>query len=54
MNALGKAGIHDGVKETSVIFAAILGAALLQERMGRWRIAGALLVALGAASIRWS
>lgn len=42
------------LRETSVIFAAILGAALLQERMGRWRIAGALLVALGAASIRWS
>ncbi|MEW6512643.1 MAG: EamA family transporter [Pseudomonadota bacterium] len=42
------------LRETSVIFAAILGAWLLKERMGRWRIAGALLVALGAASIRWS
>ncbi len=42
------------LRETSVIFAAILGAVLLKERMGRWRIAGALLVALGAASIRWS
>ncbi len=42
------------LRETSVIFAAILGAWLLRERMGRWRIAGALLVALGAASIRWS
>jgi drug/metabolite transporter (DMT)-like permease len=42
------------LRETSVIFAAVLGALLLNERMGRWRIAGALLVALGAASIRWS
>jgi drug/metabolite transporter (DMT)-like permease len=41
------------LRETSVIFAAILGAWLLKERMGRWRIAGAFLVALGAAAIRW-
>lgn len=41
------------LRESSVIFAALLGAFLLKERMGRWRIAGALLVALGAASIRW-
>ncbi|MCX8018201.1 MAG: EamA family transporter, partial [Rhodocyclaceae bacterium] len=42
------------LRETSVIFAAILGAWLLKERMGRWRIAGAVLVALGAIAIRWS
>jgi len=42
------------LRETSVIFAAILGAVLLKERMGRWRIAGALLVALGAMTIHWS
>jgi drug/metabolite transporter (DMT)-like permease len=41
------------LRETSVIFAAILGAWLLRERMGRWRIAGAVIVALGAATIRW-
>jgi drug/metabolite transporter (DMT)-like permease len=41
------------LRETSVIFAALLGAILLKERMGRWRISGAMLVALGAASIRW-
>jgi drug/metabolite transporter (DMT)-like permease len=41
------------LRETSVIFAALLGSILLKERMGRWRIAGAVLVALGAASIRW-
>jgi len=42
------------LRETSVIFAAILGAWLLKERMGRWRIAGAMLVALGAVAIRWA
>lgn len=42
------------LRETSVIFAAIFGAWLLKERMGRWRIAGAVLVALGAIAIRWS
>ncbi len=42
------------LRETSVIFAAILGAWLLKERMGRWRIAGATLVAAGAAAIRWA
>ncbi|MCX8146498.1 MAG: EamA family transporter [Azovibrio sp.] len=42
------------LRETSVIFAAILGAWLLKERMGRWRIAGAVLVALGAIAIRLS
>jgi drug/metabolite transporter (DMT)-like permease len=41
------------LRETSVIFAALMGTWLLKERMGRWRAAGATLVALGAASIRW-
>jgi drug/metabolite transporter (DMT)-like permease len=41
------------LRETSVIFAAVLGAVVLKERMGRWRIAGAILVAAGAVSIRW-
>ncbi len=42
------------LRETSVIFAAAMGAWLLKERMGRWRIAGAMLVALGAVAIRWA
>jgi drug/metabolite transporter (DMT)-like permease len=41
------------LRETSVIFAALLGAWLLRERMGRWRIAGATLVACGSVCIRW-
>lgn len=42
------------LRETSVIFAAILGAWLLREHMGRWRIVGAFIVAFGAASVRWA
>ncbi len=42
------------LRETSVIFAAILGTWLLKERMGRWRIIGAIIVALGAIGIRWA
>jgi drug/metabolite transporter (DMT)-like permease len=42
------------LRETSVIFAAFLGTWLLKERMGRWRIAGAVLVALGAMAIRFA
>jgi len=41
------------LRETSVIFAALLGAWLLKERMGAWRIAGATIVAAGAVMIRW-
>lgn len=42
------------LRETSVIFAALMGTKLLRERMGRPRIGGALLIALGAAVIRWA
>lgn len=41
------------LRETSVIFAALLGTWLLREPMGHWRIAGAALVMLGAVAIRW-
>ncbi len=42
------------LREISVIFAALLGTWFLGERMGRWRIMGAALVGIGAASVRWS
>jgi len=42
------------LRETSVVFAAVLGALVLKEQMGRSRIAGALLVGLGAAALRWA
>jgi drug/metabolite transporter (DMT)-like permease len=40
------------LRETSVIFAAIIGSTLLQERLGRLRIAGAVVVACGIAALR--
>ncbi len=41
------------LRETAVIFAAVLGAWLLKERMGRWRVLGSALVASGAVFIRF-
>jgi drug/metabolite transporter (DMT)-like permease len=41
------------LRETSVIFAALLGAFVLKERLGHWRVVGAIGVAMGAAAIRW-
>jgi drug/metabolite transporter (DMT)-like permease len=40
------------LRETSVIFAAVIGSTLLKERMGRLRIAGAVVVACGIAALR--
>ena len=53
MWALGRAqvGAVAALRETSIIFAALLGTALLRERMTRGRVASTLLVAAGAAAI---
>ena len=40
------------LRETSVLFAAIIGCALLKERLGVWRIAGATVIAAGMAMLR--
>ena len=40
------------LRETSVLFAAIIGATLLKERLGAWRIAGAATIAVGMAMLR--
>ncbi len=40
------------LRETSVIFAAVMGALVLKEPLGTWRIAGAVAVGLGVAAIR--
>lgn len=40
------------LRETSVIFAALLGTTVLREKMGSWRAGGALVIALGAVVIR--
>jgi drug/metabolite transporter (DMT)-like permease len=42
------------LRETSVIFAALMGSLLLKEQMGRLRVSGAVLIAFGAALIRWA
>ena len=42
------------LRETAVVFAAILGTWLLKERMGRWRVLGSALVASGAILIRFA
>jgi drug/metabolite transporter (DMT)-like permease len=40
------------LRETSVIFAALIGSVLLKEQMGRPRLAGAIVVACGIAALR--
>ena len=40
------------LRETSVVFAAIIGVVLLKEQLGRLRIAGAVLVACGIVALR--
>lgn len=42
------------LRETSIVFAAIIAAWVLKERVGRARIAGAVLIAGGAAALRLS
>lgn len=45
-------GLVAALRETSVVFAAILGTTLLGEPMGRRRVVGAALVALGVIAVR--
>ena len=47
----GKAmGAVSALRETSVVFAALLGAAFLGERLTAWRIAACCIIAAGAAA----
>ena len=41
------------LRETSVIFAAVIGTTFLNERFGAWRIGTAALVALGVVALRY-
>lgn len=41
------------LRETSVIFAALLGALVLREPLGTWRIGGSIAVAAGVAIVRF-
>jgi drug/metabolite transporter (DMT)-like permease len=40
------------LRETSVLFAAVIGCTLLKERLGIWRVAGAAVIAGGMALLR--
>jgi uncharacterized membrane protein len=40
------------LRETSVVFATILGAVVLKEALGPWRMLGAAAVAVGVAVVR--
>lgn len=40
------------LRETSIVFAALIGLLFLKEPMGRWRLASILMVCAGAASIK--
>ena len=46
-------GAVSALRETSVVFAALLGAAFLGERLTRWRIAACCIIAAGAACVGW-
>jgi drug/metabolite transporter (DMT)-like permease len=40
------------LRETSVLFAALIGCTILKERLGAWRVAGAAVIAGGMAMLR--
>lgn len=40
------------LRETSVLFAMLIGALFLKEDVGRWRWAAALCIAAGVAAMR--
>ena len=49
----GSMGAVSAMRETSVLFAALLGAAFLHERLTGWRIAACCIIAAGAACVGW-
>ena len=46
-------GAVSALRETSVVFAALLGAAFLDERLTGLRIAACCIIAAGAACVGW-
>jgi drug/metabolite transporter (DMT)-like permease len=46
-------GAVSALRETSVVFAALLGAVFLGERLTGLRIAACCIIALGAAGVGW-
>ena len=51
--SLGSMAVVSSLRETSVIFAAIIGALFLREPFGAARVRAATLVALGIVMMRW-
>jgi drug/metabolite transporter (DMT)-like permease len=49
----GSMGAVSALRETSVLFAALLGAAFLGERLTGWRIAACCIISAGAACVGW-
>jgi drug/metabolite transporter (DMT)-like permease len=49
----GSMGAVSALRETSVLFAALLGAAFLHERLTGMRIAACCIITLGAACVGW-
>jgi drug/metabolite transporter (DMT)-like permease len=50
---LDKVGEAAVLRETSVVFAAVIGAVFLRERVGPWRAALVVLIALGAVVVEF-
>jgi drug/metabolite transporter (DMT)-like permease len=46
-------GAVSALRETSVVFAALLGATFLRERLTGWRIVACCIIAAGAACVGW-
>jgi drug/metabolite transporter (DMT)-like permease len=46
-------GAVSALRETSVVFAALLGAAFLGERLTGLRLAACCIIALGAVCVGW-
>ena len=46
-------GAVSALRETSVVFAALLGAIFLRERLTGWRIAACCIIAAGAVCVGW-
>ena len=46
-------GAVSALRETSVVFAALLGAIFLRERLTGWRIGACCIIAAGAACVGW-
>ena len=46
-------GAVSALRETSVVFAALLGAIFLKERLTGLRIAGCCIIAAGAVAVGW-